>query len=644
MTSRLRWSPSGRQPGRTDRLALMQDQGARPGLFSVFGYTRRDGEWLTGFFKDRIGVNPAIDTCPGHSLRFLYSNQGQTQQTGTSTYLALGFVRSADGQPLGLDEDCERKLTPDDFEIGSVSGNGYLVRFRNSEPAFTVFPTFMATSQVYYMPWEGGILCATDLRVLLRLAGEVAINEDALPLHLMFRIAPGPNTHFKGIARVFPGEILDWRDGALKVKHLRDTYCPPERPIYDHLDRSQCQGYMGSLSRIMASYVHAIEGRNGRVGNELSGGVDSAVIQLLIGRTAAASESSRSFSLVWEAPGFQFEVDYARQASEALGTQHTFLGMRDRDYAALLVRAVETLAQPNIKAENDPGQLALAEHIAANHPGLHVFMGMGGDATHGVDLDSIEGAMGSNWRRRLPGRYAITESARLFGTPIFRKELAGVPDAVRYAFMPASYRCLRRPACCRDPVNTCGLPYTTIETLRHFLGDRTIQDGLEYRRSLVERALTSHNRVEQVHDTGTVAAAYNTSVSFETLFAAAGVVLIPFYYDQDVIRLVKSVSPEVRYVRDGEEKPILKDILRESGAGRIIHEKKGSSGFWRDFQSWMMTGTLREMVHSMDRPAFIGQHDWKRLIENRHPYGYDLVFPLLTYDIFKKNVASRCGS
>ncbi len=621
----------------------MQNPGAPPGLFSVFGTSRRDGDWLGGFFRDRLGISPTVVTHPDRESCFYFTNQGEIQQTGMSTYLRLGFLRSPGAEPLVIDEGREPKLSAEGFEIGSLSGNGYLVRFRVREPAFAVFPTFMATSQVYYTPWEGGLLCATDMRVLLRLLDEVTVNEEALPLHLMFRMAPGPLTHFRDILRLFPGEILEWRDGGLKVRHLRDMHGAPQKPLYDRLDRSQCDDYFERLSLIMGSYVREIERRKGRVANELSGGVDSAVIQLLIGRSSPEGGPPRSFSLAWEAAGFQFEVGYARLASEVLHTEHTFLQMHDREYTELLVRAVETLAQPNIKAENDPGQLVLAENLAANCPGMRVFNGMGGDATHGVDIDSVDAARGSNWRRRLPGHYPVTELVRLFGTPLFRKKLGGVPDALRYAFMPATYRCLRTPCCYLDPINQAGVPYTTIETLRHFLGDRRVREALEYRRSLVDGVLTSHDAVEQIHDMNMVAATYNVSASFEALFSAAGSVLIPFYYDQDVIRLVKSVSLAVRYVRGQELKPILKDILRQRSAGRIIHEKKGSSGFWRDFQSRMMTGSLQEMVRSMERPGFIGQEDWKRLIENKHPYGYDLVFPLLTYDVFRKNVPARYG-
>ena len=621
----------------------MQNPGANRGLLSLFGVTRRDPDWLTGFLRDRLGIVPTVVTYPNNESCFYYTNQGEVRENGSSTYLKLGFLRSPEAQPLAIDEDGDDRFAPDRFETGSISGNGHLVRFDRREPGLAVFPTFMATSQVYYMPWEGGVLCATDMRVMLRLVDEVSLNEKALPLHLMYRIAPGPMTHFKDILRVFPGEILCWRNGALEVKHVPDMFCPPERPAYDHLDGAQCGDYFEKLSRIMGSYAREIEGRKGEIGNELSGGVDSAVIQVLIGQHTPQNESPRSFSLTWEATGFQFEVGYARVASEVLHTEHTFLDMHDKDYIALLVRAVETMAQPNLKAENDPGQLALAEHIAANYPQMHMFMGMGGDAFYGIDIDNVEAANNSNWRKRLPGHYFVTESVRLFGTPLFRKKLGGVPDVVRYACMPASYRCLRTPAGFFDPVNSAGIPYTTIETVRHFLGDRVVLDALDYRRRVTQGAMTSHCVLEQMHDISALAAAYNTSASFQTFFSSVGLVMVPFYYDQDMIRLVKSVSPQVRYVKGTELKPILKDILRQKSAGRIIHEKKGSSGFWRDFQSWMMTGSLREMVHSIERPGFMNQKDFGRLINNKHPYGYDLVFPLLTYDIFKKSTARNYG-
>ncbi len=610
-----------------------------PGISAVFGITGRDRDWLGRFFREWVGISPVIVGQPGEESCFYYANHGEVKQTGASTYLKLGFLRSPGGEPLLIDDSTDRKLDAEGFQIGSMSGNGYLVRFRRLEPGFAIFPTFMATSRIYYTQWEGGILCATDLRVLLKLVGEVSLNDEALPLHLMCRITPGPMTHFKGIFRVFPGEILDWRDGSLRIRYLKDMFCPPARPLWDRLDGTQTEEYFDGLSRIMGSYAREIQRAKGGMANELSGGVDSTLIQLLIAQHIPKGEVPRSFSLTFEATGFQFEVGYARLASEVLHTDHTFLEVRDRDYIGLLVRAIETLAQPNIKAENDPGQLALAEHVAANCPEMRVMAGVGSDALHGIDPDNVELAVSSNWRRRLPGHYALTEFVRLFGIPLSRKKLGGLPTALRYGLMPATYRCLRTPAEFLDPVNRAAVPYTTFETLRHFLGDRVMLDALEYRRSLTERVLTSHSVLERMHDIHTLANFYETTATFETLFSSAGVVLIPFYFDQDVIRLVKSVSPDVRYLRGRELKPIPKDIVRQRSVGQVIHKKKGTSGFWRDFQSSMMTGSLQEMVHAIERPGFIRRKDFDRLIGNKHPYGHDLVFPLLTYDIFKKNTA-----
>ncbi len=286
-------------------------------------------------------------------------------------------------------------------------------------------------------------------------------------------------------------------------------------------------------------------------------------------------------------------------------------------------------------AENDPGHLVLAEHLAASSAVPHyVFAGQGADVLQGEDVEECIANLDAL-------HYAFGESWRLFGTPIFRKKLGGLLDVSRYVFMASTYRCLRPPADLLDPVNRVAVPYTSLETLRHFLGDEVVLGCLEYRQSLTEETLTSHTLVEHLHDIDMVTLGYGPATAFEALFAAANEVLIPFYFDQEVVRLAKSVSPEVRFRQDNEVKPIPKQILRLKSLDRIVHQRKGSSGFWRDFQSWMMNGMLREMVHSMERPGFISQKDFTALIENKYPYGYDLVWPLLTYDIFQKHVVRQ---
>ncbi len=612
----------------------MQHRTNGPGLFTLFGVTPRGGQWLTAHVSGRLGITPSLITYPNGECSFYYTTHGEIEETGESTYLRLGFLRSPEGARLALDTDMERRLDPHSYQNGSISGNGYLVRLHKRQPGFTIFMTFMATTQVYYVPWEGGILCSTDLRVLLALADGIGLNEEAVPLHLMFRVLPGPMTYFANVSRMFPGQIITWHDGALEVKRSRDMYGPAQTPAYDHLDSAVYEEYFQKLSAIMGSYLREIERRKGRVTNTLSGGVDSSLVQLLI-QQASGGEANSSLSFVFEARGFQFEVGYARMATERLGSRHTFVEVANKDYPDLLVKAIEVLAQPMTIAENDPGHMVLAEHLAASHPSRHyVFAGQGADVLQGEEVDDCLAPLGQP-------RYAFKESWMLFGTPIFRKKLAGLPDVWRYLFMPSTYSCLRTPHELFDPVSRVAVPYKSFETVRHFLGDEAVLRCLEYRLSLADEALTSHNLIERLHDIDALTHGYGPATVFEALFAASNQVLIPFYLDQDVIRLVKSVSPEVRYKQDGEVKPIPKSILRLKSLGDMVHPQKGSSGFWRDFQSWMMTGLLREMVHAIERPGFISQKDFTALVDNKFPYGYDIVWPLLTYDIFLKNVARR---
>ena len=624
----------------TRQVAIMQNPVTKLGFFSVFGITRRNRDWLTCLFSDRLGITPTVISYPNNESCFYYTNHGEIQETDESIYLKVGFLRSSDGTSLIIDKNNEQKLNPHDLENGAISGNGYLIRLHRHEPHLTIFMTFMATSQVYHMLWEGGILCTTDLRVLLKITDEIRINEKAIPLHLVYRVVPGPMTHFRDVFRMFPGEIITWHNCALEIRHLRDMYSTTEKPEYDHLDNAVYEEYFQKLSGIMNTYVREIRRSNGGIANQLSGGVDSAVIQLLIEQQTSKSGAPPTFSYAWEADSFKFEVGYAKLASELLGTSHTFLDIQNKNYADLLVRTVETLGQPNVHAEHSPGQLALAEYVAAEYPELHcVFGGVGSDVLHGIGranpVDVSDKHMNS------PGHYALREFYKLVGVPIRMEGLRGLPHVLRFFFIPGTYGCPRTPAKLLDAVNGVDIPYTSLETLRHFMGDQVLLDSLEYAQRLTEDTLTSHTPVERVHDTAMIIDAYDAAVASQILFSASKKVLIPFYFDQEVIRLAKSVSPEVRYLHNNEIKPILKSILRQKSLDKIVHKKKGASGFHRDLQSWMRSGPLREMVHSIERPGFINQKDFRRLIENRYPFGYDLVWPLLTYDIFRKHIAEQ---
>ncbi len=106
----------------------------------------------------------------------------------------------------------------------------------------------------------------------------------------------------------------------------------------------------------------------------LSGGVDSTLVQYMI-NDHTTQKPSRSISYAIQVPSFEFEIEYAQQASQLLQTEHTFVEYTPEDYPGLLIRAIEMLSQPS-NLETEPSMLAVAEYVhAAQWPERYFFTG-----------------------------------------------------------------------------------------------------------------------------------------------------------------------------------------------------------------------------------------------------------------------------
>jgi hypothetical protein len=111
--------------------------------------------------------------------------------------------------------------------------------------------------------------------------------------------------------------------------------------------------------------------------------------------------------------------------------------------------------------------------------------------------------------------------------------------------------------------------------------------------------------------------------------------LYPFL-DEDVIRLSFAFRPWVRYVKGLRTKHVLKRILERRVITPVTRQPKGGSMFHADFNRWMQSGSLRDMVRDIPLPGWLSRADFERLVENP---GLPL-WHLLAIDIFRKQIST----
>ena len=121
-----------------------------------------------------------------------------------------------------------------------------------------------------------------------------------------------------------PGYYLKWADGNAETRLMRSLDAVSDEAQYLRDDVRAMNLLSESLDEVVGDYTAQIESNGQGLVNQLSGGVDSALTQFFI-NAKSTQRPLRSISYVIQVPAFEYEIEYARQASQLLQTEHTFV-------------------------------------------------------------------------------------------------------------------------------------------------------------------------------------------------------------------------------------------------------------------------------------------------------------------------------
>jgi asparagine synthetase B (glutamine-hydrolysing) len=601
------------------------DSDIQQGDFTIFGFTQNPAGFLYHKLKRRLGIIPRVIDWGKAGRFFLYTSYGDVAEAETAIALKLGFVRSLMKSPLSAQQLLDQRVvTPQSIDHTSFRGNGLVACFSRTEAQFAVFKNLMSLPQLYYWVYGDEMIGSDNLRCLVRLLDRVELNENIVPFHFLFRHAPGTLTYFQNVRRLFPGQLLKWREGDLDVSRVQDLRFPDDDRRFQRADSRSVDVLYEELRGVVKAYVHDVEMSGYGLANLLSGGVDSSILQLIINEQLSPTPIwSFSFAPT-RTPSFESEIEYARQASEVLGTKHTFIEFAPEDYPDLVVSAIEKLGQP-VLSDVEPCKLALAGFLAEYRDDLRFFfVGQGADVLFGLDIAKKIRLL--ELLKKLPGsRLALAGAGKLLN-PLTRKGQTLLKGAEILAR-------LNDPHLFVAPANTIGV-YSNLDIARRSFGDKALRQTFEYRRDLEAQYLDSANYTERVHAIDLLSDAYEIQVQSSQLFLACNKEQIYPFMDDDIIRINFAFRPEKRYLRGLRTKPMLKAILEQHGLSTIARRPKGGSVFTPDLYAWMRSGPLCEMVRAIDLPGFLSKADFERLVEKPDHF----LWSLLTWDIFQKNI------
>jgi asparagine synthase (glutamine-hydrolysing) len=238
-------------------------------------------------------------------------------------------------------------------------GEGLLSRLRGmfafiiwDEHTQTAFGArdFFGIKPFYYTLQGGTLVYASEIKAILAYPGiEPQLNFEAFEQYLSFQYSALPETFFKGIFKLGPGECFTFRAGEMSVRRYFDPL-PAVRQAADLNHPDPFEHTVEQIKQVMADSVQAHMIADVEVGSLLSSGIDSSYITALY-------PNERTYTVGFEtADGVKYnEISYAEQAAAEMGKSNTSHVISPEEYWDAIPRIMYHMDEPLA----DPSAVAL---------------------------------------------------------------------------------------------------------------------------------------------------------------------------------------------------------------------------------------------------------------------------------------------
>jgi asparagine synthetase B (glutamine-hydrolysing) len=558
----------------------------------------------------------------GHDRYFVFSEPPYIDWVETDDMLGVkvGLAR-IDNEITSMSALVDKGLvTSNEIDYDKIDGNTLILNLNKREGRLSVYKTLLAVPDMYYTSADSYIICTNNLGLMRELLPDrLDVNPVALPLHFLYRNVPGNQTYFKNVFRLRPGEVLDWRDGTLRINLPRTLHSLQGSNGYEPVNDLTIERFLDQLQAVMDSYLMAMREKGNRSGLLLSGGIDSSLLQLCINRSIY-SQKNYSFSYTVEVESFKPENNNAKQASEFFSTEHTFVPGFPKDYPDLLIKIIEVLGQPP-HHEKLAFALPFHNYIASQRSDIrYLFNGQGADGILGSSVaeDIHRVQRYSHWPI---GALQIIEKLESIW-PRQAKNARQVVNLLPYLWDKSSPYC---------PLNSHAM-YSDWEALTRCFTPQLIEEALAYRQGLENVYLASTHLIEKVHMVGLLSGTYNTACLRNQVSLYYGKETVFPYLDSKVLTAAFTIDPNQRFFFNDRVKPIPKQLLDKNNASSLLGKPKFGGGFREDLFKWMKQGRLSDLVRAIERPPFMEKDDFERKVEAPDWFTWNL----LTFDLFQK--------
>jgi asparagine synthase (glutamine-hydrolysing) len=434
----------------------------------------------------------------------------------------------------------------------AVEGELHLVRDR------------MGILPLYYYADPDVFAFASEIKALLPVIRQPAVDQDSLPDYLAHRSVPAPYTLVQGVRKLPQGHRLTL-DAAGRVS-VTPYWEVPNAPGVRRCQPAEAVGLVGAaLDRSVREALVA----DVPVGAYLSGGVDSSLITALVSR-ARGGGSVQTYSAGFGDPRAD-ELPWARRVASLLGTEHHEVVVTAADFTELWPRLTWHRDAP-LSEPADVAVFRLAE--LARRDVKVTLSGEGSDELFG-GYPKYRAARLVEWTGLLPAGVRAAALGRLERALPPRLSRLGI--ALRAAAAGTSAERMRG----------WFAPFTEPER-SHLLGRPASRTSslVPYQRGqgdVVRRMLYADAHFWL---------ADNLLERGDRMSMAASLELRPPFLDHRLVELAFSLPSSVK-VRGGVTKWVVKEVARRYLPADVVDRRK--VGFRVPLDSWFRAG-LREMA------------------------------------------------
>ena len=431
----------------------------------------------------------------------------------------------------------------------------------------------MGIKPLYYYLGREAFVFASEVRAIL--ASSLVYSEvekSALDAFLSLGYTPCPNTMFKGILKLAPGQTMTVdANGTIKTK----TYWNFNKVVPTTLSFADAKE---KLRKLLSESVQIQLMSEVPLGVFLSGGLDSSAITALMSQVSG--QRLKTFSVGYEGEDETNELPYARKIADLFGTEHHEFILKPYDFLDSIPQMAEMAEEPLVEIP----AIALYQIAKAAKPHATVLLS-------GEGSDEVFGGYG------LYNKMLNMERAR-----VFKKLFGFIPDRFlpgdklkKYADWLSLTVSDRYRGTSADLTERIKHSFYSPEFLK-YTQDNTYLDEifLRYFGDVEGQPLLS----QLLYVDSKTWLPDELLLKADKMTMATSVELRVPFLDHKIVEFAASLPPEYK-INNGEGKFILKKLMEKYLPKEIIYRKK--MGFTVPTKHWFagdLLGPAKDIVFS----------------------------------------------